>query len=199
MKTSSYSIIHSTDTTQTLPPQFLQEVMGFLREQAQGSGTNGRIREGVILKDADVPGRCYPKGEGHLGRELHGSQGPGFLHPECVPGNRLEGLHGVCTQWRKWDRELVASLTKTVKVRGRSGDGILSLSFSNSDNGDATLPVFQAKITEITLTSHFQSSINPAGLAFKLHPGSHQFSLPVLPPASSKSPLFFTWIIAMAT
>ena len=96
--------------------------MGFLKEQAQGSGTNGRIREGVILKDADVPGRCYPKGEGHLGRELHGSQEPGFLHPECVPGNQLEGSHGVCTQWRKWGRELVASLTKTVKVRGRSGE-----------------------------------------------------------------------------
>ena len=49
--------------TQTQPPQFLQEVMGFLREQAQGFGTNGRIREGVILKDADVPGRCSPKQE----------------------------------------------------------------------------------------------------------------------------------------
>lgn len=76
VKTSSYSIIHSTEycprwVTQTPLSQFPQEVIGFWREQAQrlvgtqrnsplqmvGSGNASQgSNTGVILKGTDVPG-----------------------------------------------------------------------------------------------------------------------------------------------
>lgn len=49
----------------------------------------------------------------------------------------------------------------------------------------------KSKSLESLLTSHFQSSVNPVGLAFKLYPESNKFSLLPLPPSSSKLPLSF--------